>query len=71
MDVLVTGRVDVLEGPRRPGDMVGACTRSEKTVRLLGWRAEHDLTDGIADALARSERRPRPMRDLAAVHADA
>ncbi|MCP2164266.1 UDP-glucose 4-epimerase GalE [Goodfellowiella coeruleoviolacea] len=35
----------------RPGDTVGAYTRTERARRLLGWRCEHTLADAIRDAL--------------------
>jgi UDP-glucose 4-epimerase len=40
------------DAPRRPGDVVGAYTRCERSGRLLGWRAEYGLEEGIRDALA-------------------
>jgi UDP-glucose 4-epimerase len=51
----------VAEGPRRPGDVVGSFTRSRVAERLLGWRAERSLTDGVRDALAWSARRPQVL----------
>jgi UDP-glucose 4-epimerase len=55
--------LQVVEGPRRPGDVVGAFTRSHVAEKLLGWTAERSLTDGVADALAWSARRPQVLRD--------
>jgi UDP-glucose 4-epimerase len=54
----VVGEVKVEEGPRRPGDVVGAYARSDSAERLLGWRAERSLDDGVRDALAWNARRP-------------
>jgi UDP-glucose 4-epimerase len=36
---------------RRPGDTVGAYTRIDRAVRLLGWRPQYDITDGIRHSL--------------------
>ncbi|WP_034087750.1 UDP-glucose 4-epimerase GalE [Streptacidiphilus albus] len=41
----------------RPGDCAGAFTRSDKAARLLGWRPEFSLEQGIADTLAWFSRR--------------
>lgn len=38
-------------GPR-PGDVVGAYTRSDKAQRVLGWKAQHSIADGIRDSLS-------------------
>ncbi|NMO50355.1 UDP-glucose 4-epimerase GalE [Actinoplanes sp. TBRC 11911] len=57
--------VAVLPSPRRPGDQAGAYTRSHRAARLLGWRAEHSVTDGIRDTLAWFERRDEILPDLA------
>ncbi len=63
----VTGSpVPVRCGPRRPGDTVGAWTRSDRAARLLGWRAERDVTTGIADTLAWFAARGAILPDLAA-----
>ncbi|MCR1781999.1 UDP-glucose 4-epimerase GalE [Nocardioides carbamazepini] len=54
----VTGRqLPVVEAPRRAGDTVGAFTRSTRARRLLGWRPERTLADGIEDARAWSRGR--------------
>lgn len=39
------------EAPPRPGDAVGAYTRTSKVESLLSWRPEHSLEDGIRDTL--------------------
>lgn len=62
----VTGPpVTVVPSPRRPGDQAGAYTRSTRAAELLGWRAEHTVTDGIRDTLAWFERRDEILPDLA------
>ena len=49
----VAGRpVVAQDAPRRPGDTAGAYTRTDRAARLLGWRPQYDLTEGIRHALA-------------------
>jgi UDP-glucose 4-epimerase len=43
--------VEAREAGRRPGDVVGAYTRIDRAVRLLGWRPQYDITDGIRHSL--------------------
>jgi UDP-glucose 4-epimerase len=57
--------VAVEVGPRRPGDSVGAYTRSTRAAELLGWRAEHTVDEGIKDFLIWFERRGEVLPDLA------
>ena len=62
---VVTGDLEVVEGPRRPGDVIGAHTGTAKANRLLGWAPKFALQDAIRDALEWSGRRkelfePRP-----------
>jgi UDP-glucose 4-epimerase len=47
--------VRVVEGEPRPGDFTGAYTRTDRAERLLGWRAQHSLAEGIADSLRWAE----------------
>lgn len=37
--------------PPRPGDVAGAYANADKAWRLLGWKAEKTIDEGIADAL--------------------
>lgn len=37
-------------GPR-PGDVVGAYTRSDKAQRVLRWKPEHSIAEGIRDSM--------------------
>ena len=37
-------------GPR-PGDVIGAFTRIDRAERLLGWRPQYDITEGIRHSL--------------------
>jgi UDP-glucose 4-epimerase len=39
------------DAPRRPGDVVGAYTRCDRSAELLDWRAKYALEDGIRHAL--------------------
>nr|WP_152362570.1 UDP-glucose 4-epimerase GalE [Microlunatus speluncae] len=62
----VAGRpVPTREKPGRPGDAVGAYANVDKAHRLLDWRAEQILADGITSALEWSRRRPTLLPDLA------
>jgi UDP-glucose 4-epimerase len=37
--------------PPRPGDVAGAYTRSDKAQRVLGWKPQFSIADGIRDSL--------------------
>jgi UDP-glucose 4-epimerase len=39
------------EAGRRPGDTAGAYTRIDRAMRLLGWRPQYDITEGIRHSL--------------------
>ena len=43
--------IQVREAGRRSGDVAGAYTRVYRAERLLGWRAERNLTEGIRHSL--------------------
>ncbi len=43
--------IEARETGRRPGDTAGAYTRIDRAVRLLGWRPQHDIADGIRHSL--------------------
>ncbi|RLU99240.1 UDP-glucose 4-epimerase GalE [Streptomyces griseocarneus] len=48
----VTGKpLPVIETPRRPGDAVGAYSRSTRAKELLDWEPQHTIADGIRDSL--------------------
>ena len=54
----VTGApLPVAEAGPRPGDNAGAFTRSDRAARLLGWKPQLSLEQGIADTLAWFARR--------------
>jgi len=40
-----------LEAGRRPGDTAGAYTLIDRAVRLLGWKPQYDVADGIRHSL--------------------
>ena len=43
--------VEVREAGRRPGDVAGAYTRIGRAERLLGWRPQYDIAEGIGHSL--------------------
>jgi UDP-glucose 4-epimerase len=45
------GALATVETGRRPGDVAGAFTRSDRARRVLGWQPGHSLGDGIRDSL--------------------
>ncbi len=49
--------VPVVEAPARPGDAVGGYANVDRAGDLLGWRAEHDIDEAVASALAWEARR--------------
>ncbi|OIV37299.1 UDP-glucose 4-epimerase GalE [Mangrovactinospora gilvigrisea] len=57
-DEVTGGTLEVVEAPRREGDVIGCYTRVDKAERLLGWRAAKTLREGIADSLAWAAKRP-------------
>ncbi len=60
----VVGRpVETVDAPRRPGDVVGAFTRSDRAKRLLNWEPRYSVADGIADSLRWSAVRDSVLRD--------
>ena len=48
---MVDGPVAVTEAPRRPGDVAGAYTRSERARSELGWQPRYSVADGIRHSL--------------------
>ena len=61
----VTGRsLPVHEAGRRPGDVAGAWTRVELAEQLLGWRARHELSEGIRHSLQWAALRPELLPNL-------
>jgi UDP-glucose 4-epimerase len=62
---VIDAPLDVRSAPRRPGDSVGAYTRSDKAANLLGWTAQKSIKDGIADSLTWFDKRGAILPDLA------
>jgi UDP-glucose 4-epimerase len=43
--------VAAVDAPPRPGDVIGAYTRSDRARQLLNWEARYSIADGIRDSL--------------------
>jgi UDP-glucose 4-epimerase len=43
--------IQAREAGRRPGDTAGAYTRTDRAARLLDWRPQYDIADGIRHSL--------------------
>ena len=43
--------VEAREAGSRPGDAAGAYTRIDRAVRMLGWRPQYDIPEGIRHTL--------------------
>jgi len=48
---VVSKPVEAVEAPRRPGDVPGAFTRSDRAKRLLNWQPRYTIAEGIAASL--------------------
>ncbi|MEU7321142.1 UDP-glucose 4-epimerase GalE [Streptomyces griseoviridis] len=48
--------LDVREAAPRPGDVIGCCAGNDTARRLLGWKAQLSIADGVRDALAWREK---------------
>ncbi|MBV9795028.1 MAG: UDP-glucose 4-epimerase GalE [Actinobacteria bacterium] len=53
--------VAVTEAPRRPGDVAGAYTRSERARRELGWQPRYSVVEGIRHSLEWASIRPEVL----------
>jgi UDP-glucose 4-epimerase len=51
-----------VEKPPRPGDVAGAYANADTARRLLGWRAELPIEQGIADAIKWGEEREKILK---------
>ena len=51
-NTVVSPPVDVVDAPRRPGDVAGAYAGRDKARLLLNWVPERSLTEGMTDSLA-------------------
>jgi UDP-glucose 4-epimerase len=43
--------IESVDGQARPGDAAGVYTRSSRAQRLLGWRTQHSIAEGIEHSL--------------------
>ncbi|MFI6320684.1 UDP-glucose 4-epimerase GalE [Nonomuraea sp. NPDC050556] len=50
-NAVVERPVEVVEAERRPGDVIGAYTTTDRANELLGWRAQYSVEDGIRHSL--------------------
>jgi UDP-glucose 4-epimerase len=48
---VVGSPVRARDAGRRPGDVAGAYSRIDRAERLLGWRPQYDISEGISHAL--------------------
>lgn len=53
--------LEIRTAPPRDGDVAGCATRTDKAARLLGWRAERSVADGVCDSLAWAQRLPEVL----------
>lgn len=53
--------LEIRTAPPRDGDVAGCATRTDKAARLLGWRAERSVADGVRDSLAWAQRLPKVL----------
>jgi UDP-glucose 4-epimerase len=57
--------VEAREAGRRPGDVAGAYTRIGRAERLLGWRPQYDIAEGIRHSLQWAALRDEILSGLA------
>jgi UDP-glucose 4-epimerase len=55
--------VTTVDAPRRPGDVIGAFSRSDRAKQLLDWEPRYTVADGIADSLRWSAVRDSVLAD--------
>jgi len=48
---VVGEEINKADGPRRPGDTAGSFCNADTAMRLLGWKANLPIEQGIADSL--------------------
>lgn len=53
--------LEIRTAPPRDGDVAGCATHTDKAARLLGWRAERSVADGVRDSLAWAQRLPEVL----------
>ncbi|WP_156254028.1 UDP-glucose 4-epimerase GalE [Pseudactinotalea terrae] len=60
-EVVGEGNLNVVEGPPRPGDVIGCYTTSGLALEKLGWKAELSIADAIRTALEWAKIRPERL----------
>ncbi len=58
--------IQAQEAERRPGDVVGAYTRNERALRLLGWQPQFSIAEGIRHSLQWGAMRDKVLPDRTA-----
>ena len=53
----VQTKLNILEGPPRDGDVLGAYANCERSKKMLGWEAKLSIRQGIKDAIKWEERK--------------
>jgi UDP-glucose 4-epimerase len=56
--------VEAREAARRPGDVAGAYARAGRAERLLGWRPQYGITEGIRHSLEWAALRGQILGDV-------
>jgi UDP-glucose 4-epimerase len=62
-NTVVDRPVTAVDAPRRPGDVIGAFSRSDRARRLLDWQPRFSLAEGIAHSLRWSAIRDSVLAD--------
>jgi len=62
-EVVVGKEINKGDGPRRPGDTAGSFCNADTAKKLLGWKAELSIEDGISDALKWGAKRDSVLLD--------
>ena len=62
-EVVVGKEINKANGPRRPGDTAGSFCNADTAKKLLGWKAELSIEDGISDALKWGAKRDLVLPD--------
>lgn len=56
---VVGNPLEIREAERRPGDVAGCYSRSDKAQRLLGWEAQLTIQDAVRHSLEWRDKRPQ------------
>jgi UDP-glucose 4-epimerase len=62
-EAVVGKEINKTDGPRRPGDTAGSFCNADTAKKLLGWKAELSIEDGISDALKWGAKRDSVLLD--------